>query len=301
MTLVIENISKKIQNKPVLDNVSFELKNGEIVGLVGRNGAGKTTLFGTISGKLLPDFGRVGLDDLDYAKTTRQHDQLFYIDMPENWFRYYSPKKIKSILKVSYENFDESWYDSEIKRFGLNNSKRIRNYSKGMRALFTIIASFASRAQYVLLDEPLDGLDVLIRDQVKQLIVSQVTQHNTTILIASHNLVELDTLVDRILLLKDQTIDRTFTIEDNKTIKKYQLAFVGEELPAFLRDSGTIITQTGHVVTIVFNDFSEELGIKLAGPEFKFVEELPISSEDVFRASFAEEAFAWQQELEVES
>lgn len=221
--------------------------------------------------------------------------------MPENWFRYYSPKKIKSILKVSYENFDESWYDSEIKRFGLNNSKRIRNYSKGMRALFTIIASFASRAQYVLLDEPLDGLDVLIRDQVKQLIVSQVTQHNTTILIASHNLVELDTLVDRILLLKDQTIDRTFTIEDNKTIKKYQLAFVGEELPAFLRDSGTIITQTGHVVTIVFNDFSEELGIKLAGPEFKFVEELPISSEDVFRASFAEEAFAWQQELEVES
>jgi len=301
MTLVIENISKKIQNKPVLDNVSFELKNGEIVGLVGRNGAGKTTLFGTISGKLLPDFGRVGLDDLDYAKTTRQHDQLFYIDMPENWFRYYSPKKIKSILKVSYENFDESWYDSEIKRFGLNNSKRIRNYSKGMRALFTIIASFASRAQYVLLDELLDGLDVLIRDQVKQLIVSQVTQHNTTILIASHNLVELDTLVDRILLLKDQTIDRTFTIEDNKTIKKYQLAFVGEELPAFLRDSGTIITQTGHVVTIVFNDFSEELGIKLAGPEFKFVEELPISSEDVFRASFAEEAFAWQQELEVES
>lgn len=301
MTLVIENISKKIQNKPVLDNVSFELKNGEIVGLVGRNGAGKTTLFGTISGKLLPDFGRVGLDDLDYAKTTRLHDQLFYIDMPENWFRYYSPKKIKSILKVSYENFDESWYDSEIKRFGLNNSKRIRNYSKGMRALFTIIASFASRAQYVLLDEPLDGLDVLIRDQVKQLIVSQVTQHNTTILIASHNLVELDTLVDRILLLKDQTIDRTFTIEDNKTIKKYQLAFVGEELPAFLRDSGTIITQTGHVVTIVFNDFSEELGIKLAGPEFKFVEELPISSEDVFRASFAEEAFAWQQELEVES
>ena len=301
MTLVIENISKKIQNKPVLDNVSFELKNGEIVGLVGRNGAGKTTLFGTISGKLLPDFGRVGLDDLNYAKTTRLHDQIFYIDMPENWFRYYSPKKIKSILKVSYENFDESWYDSEIKRFGLNNSKRIRNYSKGMRALFTIIASFASRAQYVLLDEPLDGLDVLIRDQVKQLIVSQVTQHNTTILIASHNLVELDTLVDRILLLKDQTIDRTFTIEDNKTIKKYQLAFVGEELPAFLRDSGTIITQTGHVVTIVFNDFSEELGIKLAGPEFKFVEELPISSEDVFRASFAEEAFAWQQELEVES
>ncbi|MBZ6003812.1 ABC transporter ATP-binding protein [Leuconostoc gelidum subsp. aenigmaticum] len=301
MALVIENISKKIQDKQVLENVSFELHQGEIVGLVGRNGAGKTTLFGTIAGELLPDFGHIGLDDLDYNKTTRLHDQLCYIDMPENWLRYYSPKKIKTILKVAYKNFDESWYDAEIKRFGLNNSKRIRTYSKGMRALFAIIVSFASRAQYVLLDEPLDGLDVLIRDQVKQLIVNQVIQHNTTILIASHNLIELDTLVDRILLLKNQTIDRTFAIEDNKNIKKYQLAFTGEELPRFLRESGTIIAQTGHIVTIVFNDFSEELGIKLAGPEFKFVEELQISSEDVFRASFAEEAFSWQQELEVDA
>ena len=89
MTLVIENISKKIQNKQVLKNVNFELHKGEIVGLVGRNGAGKTTLFGTLSGELLPDFGRVGLDGIDYLKTTKRHDQLFYIDMPDNWLRYY--------------------------------------------------------------------------------------------------------------------------------------------------------------------------------------------------------------------
>lgn len=220
--------------------------------------------------------------------------------MTENWLTYYSPLKIKDILKIAYRNFDEEWYDSEIKRFGLNNNKRIRTYSKGMRALFMIIASFASRAQYVLLDEPLDGLDVLIRDQVKQLIVTQVTNQQTTVLIASHNLVELNTLVDRILLIKNKTIDRTFTVEDNKNVKKYQLAFIGEELPEFLRDSGTIIAQTGHVVTIVFNDFTEDIGIKLAGQEFKFVEELPTSSEDVFRASFAEEAAIWQQELEAQ-
>ena len=113
-------------------------------------------------------------------------------------------------------------------------------------------------------------------------------------------MVELDTLVDRILLLKNQTIDRTFAIDENKDVKKYQLAFVGQELPAFLRETGTIIAQTGHVVTIVFNDFTEDIGIKLASQEFKFVEELPISSEDIFRASFAEEAYAWQQELEGE-
>ncbi|WP_349533696.1 ABC transporter ATP-binding protein [Leuconostoc citreum] len=300
MTLVIENISKKIQNKQVLKNVNFELHKGEIVGLVGRNGAGKTTLFGTLSGELLPDFGRVGLDGIDYLKTTKRHDQLFYIDMPDNWLRYYSPKRIKAILKVAYKDFDEAWYDAEMKRFGLNNSKQIKTYSKGMRALFMIILSFASRAQYILLDEPLDGLDVLIRDQVKQLIVNQVMEQQTTVLIASHNLVELDTLVDRILLLKNQTIDRTFAIDENKDVKKYQLAFVGQELPAFLRDTGTIIAQTGHVVTIVFNDFTEDIGIKLASQEFKFVEELPISSEDIFRASFAEEAYAWQQELEGE-
>lgn len=301
MTLVVENISKKIQNKTVLNNINFELHEGEVTGLVGRNGAGKTTLFGTITGEFLPDFGRIGLDGLDYYKMPSLHDQLFYIDMPENWLSYYSPKKIKTIMKVAYKNFDESWYDLEIKRFGLNNSRQLRNYSKGMRALFMIIVSFASRAQYVFLDEPLDGLDVLIRDQVKQMIVTQVTEHNTAVLIASHNLIELDTLVDRILLLKDQTIDRTFSIENNKDIKKYQLAFVGETLPDFLRESGTIIAQTGHIVTIVFNNFVEDIGIKLAGPDFKFVEELPVSSEDIFRASFAKEAYAWQQELEAEA
>lgn len=301
MTLVIENISKKIQNKTVLHNINFELNEGEIVGLVGRNGAGKTTLFGTIAGELLPDFGRIGLNELDYINTTTLHDQLFYVDMPDNWLKYYSPQKIKEILKIAYKDFDEDWYDLEITRFDLNNGKRIRNYSKGMRALFMIIVSFASRAPYILLDEPLDGLDVLIRDQVKQMIVNQVIEHNTTVLIASHNLVELDTLVDRILLLKNQTIDRTFSIEGNKNIKKYQLAFVGDKLPEFLRGSGTIIAQTGHIVTIVFNDFVEAIGIKLAGPDFKFVEELPISSEDIFRSSFAKEAHAWQQELEEEA
>lgn len=300
MTLVVENISKKIQNKTVLHNVNFELHEGEIAGLVGRNGAGKTTLFSTISGELLADFGRVGLDGLEYHKIPSLHDQLFYINMPENWLSYHSPKKIKAIMKTAYKNFDETWYDLEIKRFGLNNGRQIRNYSKGMRALFMIIVSFASRAQYVFLDEPLDGLDVLIRDQVKQMIVTQVTEHNTTVVIASHNLIELDTLVDRILLLKDQTIDRTFSVEDNKNVKKYQLAFAGDTLPAFLRDSGTIIAQTGHIVTIVFSNFIEDIGIKLAGLDFKFVEELPVGSEDIFRASFAKEAYAWQQELEVE-
>ena len=95
MTLVIENISKKIQNKTVLHNINFELNEGEIVGLVGRNGAGKTTLFGTIAGELLPDFGRIGLNELDYINTTALHDQLFYVDMPDNWLKYYSPQKSK--------------------------------------------------------------------------------------------------------------------------------------------------------------------------------------------------------------
>lgn len=297
MSLILENISKKIHHHAILNNASFELKEGEVVGLVGRNGAGKTTLFRTISGEMQADFGRIGLDNKDYMKTIAVHDQLFYIDMPDNWLAYYTPKRIKSILSVAYVNFDSEWYDERLNQFGLSNNKRVQNYSKGMKALFTIIVSFASRAQYVLLDEPLDGLDVLVRDQVKQLIIDRVTKNNTTVLIASHNLVELDTLVDRILLLKDGTIDRAFAIENNKNIKKYQLAYDGDVMPEFLRNNGTIIAQVGHIVTIVFDNFDEDIGIRLAGSDFKFIEELPISSEDIFRASFANEVYAWQQEL----
>lgn len=300
MTLILENISKKIQHQQVLKNVSFELNEGEIVGLVGRNGAGKTTLFRTIVGEMKADFGRIGLDDQDYVRTTSTHDQLFYVDMPENWLAYYTPNKIKSILSLSYKDFDSDWYDDRIQQFNLNSKKSVQTYSKGMRALFTIIVGFASRARYVLLDEPLDGLDVLIRDQVKQLIIDRVNKNNTTVLIASHNLVELDTLVDRILLLKDGSINMTFAIENNNNIKKYQVAYDNDEMLAFLRENGTIIAHVGHIVTVVFSDFDESIGIKLAGSDFKFIEELPIGSEDIFRASFASGAYAWQKELEGE-
>lgn len=300
MTLILENISKKIQHQQVLKNVSFELNEGEIVGLVGRNGAGKTTLFRTIVGEMKADFGRIGLDDQDYVRTTSTHDQLFYVDMPENWLAYYTPNKIKSILSLSYKDFDSDWYDDRIQQFNLNSKKRVQTYSKGMRALFTIIVGFASRARYVLLDEPLDGLDVLIRDQVKQLIIDRVNKNNTTVLIASHNLIELDTLVDRILLLKDGSINMTFAIENNNNIKKYQVAYDNDEMLAFLRENGTIIAHVGYIVTVVFSDFDESIGIKLAGSDFKFIEELPIGSEDIFRAGFASEAYAWQKELEGE-
>ncbi|MDG9733702.1 ATP-binding cassette domain-containing protein [Leuconostoc pseudomesenteroides] len=300
MTLILENISKKIQHQQVLKNVCFELNEGEIVGLVGRNGAGKTTLFRTIVGEMKADFGRIGLDDQDYVRTISVHDQLFYVDMPENWLAHYTPNKIKSILSLSYKDFYSDWYDERIKQFNLNSKKRVQTYSKGMRALFTIIVGFASRARYVLLDEPLDGLDVLIRDQVKQLIIDRVNKNNTTVLIASHNLIELDTLVDRILLLKDGSINMTFAIENNNNIKKYQVAYDNDEMLAFLRDNGTIIAHVGHIVTVVFSDFDESIGIKLAGSDFKFIEELPIGSEDIFRASFASEAHAWQKELEGE-
>lgn len=300
MTLILENISKKIQHQQVLTNVCFELNEGEIVGLVGRNGAGKTTLFRTIVGEMKADFGRIGLDDQDYVRTISVHDQLFYVDMPENWLAHYTPNKIKSILSLSYKDFDSDWYDERIKQFNLNSKKRVQTYSKGMRALFTIIVGFASSARYVLLDEPLDGLDVLIRDQVKQLIIDRVNKNNTTVLIASHNLIELDTLVDRILLLKDGSINMTFAIENNNNIKKYQVAYDNDEMLAFLRDNGTIIAHVGHIVTVVFSDFDESIGIKLAGSDFKFIEELPIGSEDIFRASFASEAHDWQKELEGE-
>ncbi|MBU7456168.1 ABC transporter ATP-binding protein [Leuconostoc fallax] len=299
MTLTIANISKKLNKKPVIENASFQINEGEIVGLVGRNGAGKTTLFRIISGEILPDFGSVGLDDQDYHRMVALHDQLFYVDMPNNWMTNFNSQQVKRIVQASYENFDTSWYDQQITRFKLDGRQKLKQYSKGMRALFTLIVSFASNAQYVLLDEPLDGLDVLVRDEVKRLIVERVTNQNTSVLIASHNLVELDTLTDRILLLKNGTIIRSFEVDGEQDIKKYQVAYRSETLPAFLSERGMVIAHTGHVATVIFDHFDEALAIKLAGPTFQFIEELPINSEDIFRASFSKDGYAWERETEI--
>ena len=205
----VNNLQKTIDGQAILEEINFSLNPQEIVGLVGRNGSGKTTLFRTLAGHYLLDGGEVTIAGMDLAKAVEQKTQLFYIDELDNFLKYYSLKKINEFYRLAYPKFDQDRYLALLKENEFHQRMSYRRLSKGMQGLYQMILAISSEANYLLLDEPFDGLDVIVRKKVIALLLDHLATHeNCSIMIASHNLVELEGIIDRVLLLKGKSIVR---------------------------------------------------------------------------------------------
>ncbi|EHN58686.1 ABC transporter ATP-binding protein [Oenococcus kitaharae] len=284
--LKIENLTKKLENKLVIDHVTFSMQTGQIVGLVGRNGVGKTTLFRLLSGEYLSDSGGVSSDDAENART-----QIFYLDAPDNFTNAYSAAQLARIFKVSYPKLDVEWFESLVKTNNLPLHKKMSSLSKGQRGLILVIAAITSKARYIFLDEPLDGLDLIVRDQVTQMLISAVSDNQTGIMLASHNLRELDTIADRIILIKEGRIEKDYLPgEELETanVAKMQMVIEGA-LPKVVIECGHILEKRGHLYVVLFKDYDSKMAARIKRSKAKYIEELPVNSDDIFRATFDED------------
>ncbi|MBO1308520.1 ABC transporter ATP-binding protein [Enterococcus sp. 669A] len=284
--MIVEGLSKTINQQPVLENISFQLAESELVGLVGRNGSGKTSLFRIIAGQYLPDAGDIQINQQSIYQTPGLKEQIFFIDEKENFLRGYSLKKINAFYRASYSAFDQDLFLQLIQQHELSLHASYRQLSKGMQGLFQMILAICSNATYLLLDEPFDGLDVIVRKQVIGLLLEHLSENNRTALIASHNLNELESLIDRALLLKGQTITKDYRLEDmRETAKKMQLVFKTKKIPAVVKENSKLIDFQGRVITAVFENFTPELAAEIKSHDPLVFEELPLSLEDLFEAN----------------
>ena len=150
-----------------------------------------------------------------------------------------------------------------------------------------VALALASQAPYVFLDEPFDGLDVLIREKIVNLVVDAVADGQRTFLIASHNLIELDGLSDRVLFVKGGRISRDLTLEDvRQQAVKLQLVFKTNKIPAVVKQYGRILNIRGRVIEAVFPDFNQEIQAALAAEQPVLNESLPLSLSDLFKVEF---------------
>lgn len=284
--MIVEGLSKTINQQPVLENISFQLAESELVGLVGRNGSGKTSLFRIIAGQYLPDSGDIQINQQSIYQTPGLKEHIFFIDEKENFLRGYSLKKINAFYRASYSSFDQDLFLQLIQQHELSLHASYRQLSKGMQGLFQMILAICSNATYLLLDEPFDGLDVIVRKQVIGLLLEHLSENNRTALIASHNLNELESLIDRALLLKGQTITKDYRLEDmRETAKKMQLVFKTKKIPAVVKENSKLIDFQGRVITAVFENFTPELAAEIKSHDPLVFEELPLSLEDLFEAN----------------
>lgn len=292
----VNNLQKTIDGQAILEEINFSLNPQEIVGLVGRNGSGKTTLFRTLAGHYLLDDGEVTIAGMDLAKAVEQKTQLFYIDELDNFLKYYSLKKINEFYRLAYPKFDQDRYLALLKENEFHQRMSYRRLSKGMQGLYQMILAISSEANYLLLDEPFDGLDVIVRKKVIALLLDHLATHeNCSIMIASHNLVELEGIIDRVLLLKGKSIVKDYSLEQMREhARKLQLVFRRKGVPAFVKEQAKLLSIQGRVVTVIFEEYTPELADQLKALEPVVMEELPLSLEDLFEANLSQEKMGSQ-------
>lgn len=282
MSIEVQALTKRIGTQPVLEGITFSWQLGEIVGLVGRNGVGKTTLMRTLIDQYHPDGGRIEISGADVAKVPTRRQDMFYLDTEALFFKRWRLPAIGATMALAYPHFDQAQYLTLLAKHDLNN-QRYANLSKGYQALVRVALAIASQTPYILLDEPFDGLDVIIRKQIVALVIDTVASGKRSVMIASHALAELDGLADRILMLKDTRLIEDVTLEDlRQQAVKLQLVFAGTTLPAVIKTQGRILSVQGRVVTVLFTNYTPTLQQAIAQAHPVLNETLPVMLEDLF-------------------
>lgn len=200
--LEVNNICKSFDTFK-LKNVSFTIEPGYIVGFIGRNGAGKTTTIKSILNITKPDEGSVKFMGMDMKEHENECKQQLGIVLGE--FNYYPDKRLCAIAKVVgrfYSNWDEKVYKNYVKLFSIDEKKRVKELSTGMKVKFALALALSHDAKLLILDEPTSGLDPVSRDELMEIFRSIVSDGERSILFSTHITSDLDKVADYMVYIK---------------------------------------------------------------------------------------------------
>ena len=217
--LVCENLKKQVKRKVIIDNISFSVDKGEVVGLIGPNGAGKTTIIKSILGLINLTEGKVTINGYnikkDFVKAIEKVGAI--VENPDSYM-YLSGYDNLKITANNYKGITKSRIDEVTKIVGLENriKDKVSTYSLGMRQRLGIAEAIINNPELLILDEPTNGLDVEGIIEIRNLI-KDLSHQGIAIIISSHNLTEIDNLCNRIIAIKNGKMIVDETIEEFKT------------------------------------------------------------------------------------
>ena len=197
----VERLTKKFQTYTALNQISVSVQPGSVFGLVGSNGAGKSTLLRTIAGIYKPDSGTVAIDGTPIVEHPNVKNDIFFISD----FPYFIPqsnmKEMAKFYASMYSNWSHERYRELCSLFPIEEKMKISSMSKGMQRQVALICALSTQPKVLLMDEIFDGLDPVMRQLLKKLLAREVSERNITVMIASHNLRELEDVCDHVGLL----------------------------------------------------------------------------------------------------
>ncbi len=280
----INKISKRFGNITALDNFSITIKSGSVLGLVGSNGSGKSTLIRILSGVYTADSGSIVIDD---KKIIDNHLVkgicCFVSDFP-----YFSNNDTligcARLYKSIYPNWSEEKFEKLCSMFPIEKKKRVIKMSKGMQRQVALILALSTCPKYLFLDEIFDGLDPVVRQLVKKLIIDDMLENDMTVVIASHNLRELEDFCDSIGFIHKGKVLLESELDNLKLdLHRIQVAF-DNELPQGALDGLDIVNikKQGSLYNIVVRGEIEGVYSIINTFNPKFCESVPLTLEEIF-------------------
>ncbi len=276
-------VCKRFGNTAALAEVTAHIPKGSIYGLVGPNGSGKTTLLKTIAGIYRPDAGEVLAAGQPVWETPAVKGKIFFL--PDDlWFLPGSTlEEMAALYQGVYPSFDREEYRQLLGIFPLEEKQRLSRFSKGMRRQAGLILALSCRTPCLLLDEAFDGLDPMVRQKARKLLIREVEGRGLTVAIASHNLRELEDLCDRVGLLYQGSLVLERELDDlRESFSKVQGAFPE---PVDWDKTGLAILrreERGNLTNLLVQGRPEDTLKQLEGLRPLFVEALPLTLEEAF-------------------
>lgn len=280
----IKNIVKLFGDKRALDNISFNISEGSVFGLVGSNGAGKSTLLRILAGVFKPEGGDVFIDgSMPFENPIIKSQCAFVSDFPY----FYPGATLDSTAKYYssvYPTWDNNRFNELKKIFPINSVQKIASMSKGMQRQTAIILALSYNPKYIFFDEIFDGLDPVIRELVKKILIDYVDKTGATVVIASHNLRELEGFCDHIGLLHLGGVLFESDI-DGEQMSLYRYQFVMDEADYLEIKPQLNITKEsrqGRMIEITVKGDKKNIDEIISSKNSVYVESLPLTLEELF-------------------
>ena len=278
----VRNVVKEFDGFRALDGMSMTVPKGSVYGLVGPNGAGKSTIIRHLTGIYRQDSGEILVEGTPIFETPEVKSRIAYIPDDIFYFSNASIREMADFYRSVYPHFDEERFKKLGEVFNLDPKRQMRRLSKGMQKQAAFWVAVSLRPEILILDEPVDGLDPVMRRQIWSIIMADVAENGTTVLVSSHNLRELEDVCDHVGIMNNGRIMLERSLADlQENIVKIQLA---------LPDGGTLPegldilhrSSTGRLQSLIMHGSAAKLTEKLAEAKPLFIDVVPLTLEEIF-------------------
>lgn len=285
MLITAKNVVKKFDKFTALNHFNMNVPEGSIYGLVGPNGSGKTTTIKHLIGMYKQDEGEILVNNEKVYDNEKVKSKIAYISDDLYFFHGYSIKDMAKFYSKIYKDFSFEKFNELQKVFNIDIKRKVNKLSKGMKKQVAFWLTISCNPEIMILDEPIDGLDPIMKENVWKILLEEVKKRKMTVIISSHNLKELENVCTNIGIMKngEMVLEKELEKKDNN-IQKVQIVFSNNSQISRIREKLSILKEekVGSVYYFIIKGEQKEIEDILNKYKLTLMEFLPLSLEEVF-------------------